>query len=632
MMRNDWKPMVLGLFLLAGCGSEANFSGGSSGGFSSASGSPVLARGEGRFFAVIEGTLSDVQPTASHILHLDPSRFRLPAGKVLLRLSVEHERGQSVRLLPGDASKVEVISDASGLLIRLAANDSFELRLEGRGAYRVLVSLMGDQDGDGDVDGSDGPATGENLGASTAVRPLDLDFGLDPRLEPLANLGESVKATASFLGHATPGSTVFIEPQGRVQARAASIPVTVDEHGDFTFQAPLENGENSFRAVAADSFGQRAEAGALAERVSTSSEPPASITEDKKDRIWLLDVHNNNYLFRGPLPLTSLEDTGRVDFASLIAVMNERLEDQHAPISKLPAEFDFTEISLITNQVTDSKSHGDEGNSLYLIYQSILGTAPARPSVDPSNPSSLFTRPLDNAASSGPAFDQTVGGDTYRLHPSVIWQPVAGNASKNDPTTVKDGESGYETIVRGTFPIVWIAPDLNQPVRQLSNALSNVSVATRTLHQLMAEDHRQSRPHIYYFHCVNGHDRTGMLSTTYVLSAYGPSFQYQLSKAYEYGQMGTYRRSSLPAGVEARRNVWDRLEELVPKTGKLKSKYMQAVQALAFFYYHPGDTGIQKAPKLTRLAPTVPLWEAGYEFASPPEILETPDHYLKVRP
>lgn len=628
-MTNDWKPFMLSLLLLAGCGSSADFSGGGQGALGTSPGSPVLARNDGRFFAVIEGTLSDGQPTASHSVRLDPNRFTLPAGKVLLRLTVEHERGQAVRLLPGDVSKVEATSDASGLLVRLRANDAFEVRLEGRGDYRVLVSLVGDTDGDGDVDGA---TAGENLGVSTLVRPLDVHFGLDPRVEPLANLQESVKATASFLGHATPGSTVFIQPQGPVQARAAAIPVAVDERGDFTFQAPLENGENSFQAVAVDSMGQRSEAGASASRVAESSEAPASISEDKKDRIWLLDVHHNNYLFRGPLPLTSLDENGRVDFASLIEVMNERLEDQGAPIRKLPAEFYFTEVSLITNQVTESKSHGDEGNSLYLIYQSILGAAPAQPAVDPQNPSSLFTRPLDNSATSGPAFNQTVGADTYRLHPSVIWQPVAANSSGKKPTTVKDGEKGYESIVRGTFPIVWIAPDLHQPVRQLTNPLSNVSVATRTLHQLMAEDHRQDLPHVYYFHCVNGHDRTGMVATTYVLSAYGPSFQYQLAKAYEYGQMGTYRRNSLPAGVEPQRNVWDRLEELVPNSGALKKKYMQAVQALAFFYYHPEGAEIQAAPPLTRLAPTVPLWQAGYEFAPPADILETPPDYLKVRP
>ena len=634
-MTNDWKSIMVSLLLLAGCGSSADFSLAGPALLGSSSGGQLLARSDDRFFGVIEGALSDSQPTASHQLRLDPNRFTLPAGKVLLRLTVEHEREQSVRLFPGDVSKVEVVTDASGLLVRLAANDSFEVRLEGLGAYHVLVSLVGDRDGDGDVDGVDlaraGSSQAENLGVSTLVRPLDVHFGLDPRVEPLAGLQESVKSTASFLGHTSPGSTVFIQPQGMVQARAENIPVTVDENGDFTFQAPLENGENSFQAVAVDSFGQRSEAGALATRVAESSEPPASISDDKKNRIWLLDVHQNNYLFRGPLPLTSLDENGRVDFASLIEVMNERLRDQGAPITTLPAEFDFTEISLITNQATDSKSHGDEGNSLYLIYQSILGQAPARPSEDPQNPTSLYTKPLDNSATSGPAFSTNVAGQAYTLHPSVIWQPVAANSSGKKPTTVKDGESGYESIVRGTFPIVWIAPDLSQPVRQLTNPLSNVSVATRTLHQLMAQDHRQDRPHVYYFHCVNGHDRTGMMATTYVLSVYGPSFKYQLAKAYEYGQMGTYLRNSLPAGVDPRRNLWDRQEELVENSGKLKKKYMQAVQALAFFYYHPGSTGIQAAPTLTPLAPTVPLWEAGYEFASPADVLETPPDYLKVR-
>ena len=181
-MTNDWKPFMVSLLLLAGCGSSADFSGGGQGALGTSPGSPVLARNDGRFFAVIEGTLSDGQPTASHSVRLDPNRFTLPAGKVLLRLTVEHERGQAVRLLPGDVSKVEATSDASGLLVRLRANDAFEVRLEGRGDYRVLVSLVGDTDWAGDVDGADGATAVENLGVSTLVRPLDIHFGLDPRV------------------------------------------------------------------------------------------------------------------------------------------------------------------------------------------------------------------------------------------------------------------------------------------------------------------------------------------------------------------------------------------------------------------------------------------------------------------
>lgn len=215
-MTNDWKSIMVSLLLLAGCGCQRGFFPGWASSARLLVRRPVThpTRSDNRFFGVIEGALSDSQPTASHQLRLDPNRFTLPAGKVLLRLTVEHEREQSVRLFPGDVSKVEVVTDASGLLVRLAANDSFEVRLEGLGAYHVLVSLVGDRDGDGDVDGVDlaraGSSQAENLGVSTLVRPLDVHFGLDPRVEPLAGLQESVKSTASFLGHTSPGSTVFI--------------------------------------------------------------------------------------------------------------------------------------------------------------------------------------------------------------------------------------------------------------------------------------------------------------------------------------------------------------------------------------------------------------------------------------
>lgn len=631
-MRYDWKRMLLGAILVAGCGSGGQ---GSTTGPSgpAAAGGQILARTDGGHFAVIEGELSDLQPLALHRLSLDPTLFRLPSGVVTFNVKVEQERGKSIQLRLTDTSKGQPVALEDGLQIRARLGEVLEVQVSGSGDYRLLVSLAGDTDGDGDVDAADGPAVGENLGVSTLVRPLQLHFALAPGPEPLAGIQESLDTTAHFVGQASPGATVVIQPLGLVQAKASPIPVTLSPTNSFAFSAPLVAGENAFSAIATDSFGQQAEAAAQVDQVAQTSETLESMSEDKKNRIWLLDVHANNYLFRGPLPLTSLEETGRVDFASLIEVMNERLEKQGAPITTLPQEFDFTEISLIGNRATTSSSHGDEGNSLYLIYQSILGGTPARPVADEQDPTSLYTRPLDNSATEGPAFTQVVKGKTYTIHPSVVWQPTSANPTGQEPSTVPDGAGGYATIVRSTFPIVSIAPDLAQPLRALTNPLSNVSVVAHTLHQLMEQDHSQGRLHVYYFHCVNGHDRTGMAATAYVLSARGPSFNYDLATAYKYGQMGTYLEASLPAGIDKERNIWDKLEEDNKKTGRLKSKYMQAVQALAFLYYHPPASGIQEAPPLTRNAPSVPLWEAGYPFAPSAGVptLATPPDYVHVR-
>ena len=354
---------------------------------------------------------------------------------------------------------------------------------------------------------------------------------------------------------------------------------------------------------------------------------------DKRNRIWLLDVHANNYFFRGPLPLNSLEDSGRVDFPALVQVMNQRLVQEGAPLSALPTEFNFVEIALITNQVTASTSHGDEGSALRLIYRTILGSDPAVPPTDSNFPTSLYTLPLDNAPRAGATFSETVDGITYTIHPSVAWQSVAGNSSE-PPTTLQGGTSGYETVLAGTFPIVSIAPDPTHPKRELTNPLSNVSVAARFLHRLMEPDHSHDLPSIYYVHCINGHDRTGMVTTAYVLSAYGESFDYDLATAYQYGQMGAFLPGSLPPGVEANRNYWDKLEADNKNTGRLKKRYMQAVQALAYFYHHPDGALIPQEPRLAKQLPARSLWEAGFRFgdSAATPIHETPSHYLRVRP
>lgn len=626
------KRWLLGVFLLAGCGStgDSEFQGSGS---TNGSASQVLARGQSGTFAVIEGHLSDSQASAWHRLKLEPGLFSLPGGQVTLIVRLEQESGNSLRLRLTPSLKNQVIALADGLQFRAQLDDLVELEVFGQGAYRLLVSLAGDSDGDGDVDLADGQGFEQNLGVSTRVRPLELHFALDPGPEPLAGLQESLDATAHFSGRVSPNSSVVIQPSSSVQAKTESIPVHLNPDNSFSFRAPLAPGENQFNTVATDSFGQQAEASALVSQVAESSEPPASISEDRKNRIWLLDVHANNYLFRGPLPLTSLDESGRVDFPSLIRVMNARLVQEGAPIPSLPAEFDFVEISLIGNRATSSASHGDEGNSLYLIYQSILGGTPQRPVADEQKPTSLFTRPLDNAPASGNPFDQVVDGQTYRIHPSVIWQPISANSTGLKPTTLADGSDSYATVLRSTFPIVALAPDLTQPLRALTNPLSNLSVATRTLHQLMEQDHIQERVHVYYFHCVNGHDRTGMVSTSYVLSAYGPAFNYDLATAYKYGQNTAFLPGAVPPGVDARRNFWDKLEEDNKNTGKLKKKYMQAVQALAYLYYHPEDGKIQKEPALAPNVPDVPLWNAGFPFASAANAptLATPADYVHVR-
>lgn len=619
-------------------------------------------------FAEITGQLSDARPSQTHTLRMGSGLFTLPSGSGLVKLTLEHESDQAVQLQgPPGFTRV-----GEGLLGPFTLRDTFNFQVTGRGAYRILVSLAGDIDGDGDVDGSDATAStpngialqvadltgdgrldandasiaAQNLGVRTLVRPLVLQVGLDPAREPFAHLSETLNAAPSMLVKVLSGNLFGQNPPliSAVESTYTPVaekviplfmPVAAPESPILALgESNLPLGENHVAYAARDEFGQRVESSALVERLDQPSEPPASLPVDKRNRIWLLDVHANNYLFRGPLPLTTLEETGQVDFPTLVHVMNQRLAQQGAPISTLPGEFKFTEIVLITNQATKSTSHGDEGFAVHQIYKSILGSDPAWPPDDPTMATSLFTGPLDNKVVEGATFTQMVDGNPYTIHPSVTWQPVAANPTNQAPTTVEGGANGYKTIIRSTFPIVFIAPNPGNPQRQLTNPLSNVSVATRYIHQLMQEDHTQDVPHIFYLHCVNGHDRTGMLATTYVLSAYGKNFNYDLATAYEYGQMGTFLPDALPNGIAPNRNFWDKLESDVEKTGRLKSKYMQAVRALAYLYYHPAGSKIQKAPALSATAPAVPLWQKGFTFGNSAEspIEETPSDYLKVRP
>ena len=608
------RYLLAGALLVLGCGSTGQFSNPSFSG--SDVPSVVVPDRYGRYFAVIEGALSETRPSAVHRVRLDADLFNLPSGQVTLLVQLE-QAGQAIGLRLGEGSKGEASRQGDSLVVAAGSGDTLELQVSGLGEYRLLVSLAGDRDGDGDVDLVDGPA-GLNFGVSTRVRPLEVRFALAPGREPLSQLGESLDATASFVGRTAPGASLRLEGSGRT--------IPVDGNGDFAFDAGLTAGENDFVVLASDDFGQQAYGSAAVDQVAESSDPPAAMSDDKKNRIWLLDAHANNYLFRGPLPLTSLEPGGRVDFASLVAVMNQRLVQQGAPISALPSEFDFTEIALISNQLTNSVSRGDEGASLFKIYSSILGSDPLQPPVDADRPTSLFTRPLDNTAT--PGVDVVVSGHT--LHTDVIWQPVSGNSISGEPKASPGGDKGYDRMVSTTAPIVHIATQA--PASGLSGPLSNISVTTQKVHSLMEQASPVNRPHIYYMHCVNGHDRTGMIATAYVLSAYGPNFGYDLGPAYEYGQMGAYLPGSVPAGVDARANFWNVLETANADTGALKKKYMRAVRSLAQLYQQRSK--IQEAPALTATVPAVPLWEKGYQFtpAAGVPTLETPADYQKIRP
>jgi hypothetical protein len=296
----------------------------------------------------------------------------------------------------------------------------------------------------------------------------------------------------------------------------------------------------------------------------------------------LLDVHFNNYLFRGPEPLKG----DRIDFETLIRSMNQRLKEEKAPIDKLAPKFTFTDVALIGNRV--------EAEPLLQEYATIVGAS--QTTSPPEN--GLTMPPIDTSITSGVSLDVTVDGTKYSITPSIVWQPLSG--SKLETGVVSGNHKEYLDYTAPALRVV--AASNTQP----KGGAPNVTRVVSLLEEYMSRP-SSGVPNIIYFHCMNGHDRTGMVSTAYVLGTYGQSFNYNLDTAYKYGQMGTYLDPNNSAYKG--KNYWSTFDK-----GELKPSFMNGVLAAYFYYSHDPSQTSPSPPRMSTAALSTPLWEAGYQF------------------
>ncbi len=347
------------------------------------------------------------------------------------------------------------------------------------------------------------------------------------------------------------------------------------------FQAPVSRAQEATGPVQVASSPKPLASQDTVSSGLSSNVPPLT---QNLNRIWLLDVHNNNYLFRGPEPLKG----DRIDFETLIRSMNQRLKEEKAPIDKLGPKFTFTDVALIGNR--------DEAQPLLQEYSTIVG---ASQTTSPPE-KGLYMPPLDTSVTSGVSLDVTIDGTKYSITPSIVWQPLSGSKSE---TGVDSGN--HKEYLDYTAPALTVVPASNT---QPKGGAPNVTRVVNLLERYMSQP-SSDVPNIIYFHCMNGHDRTGMVSTAYVLGTYGQSFGFNLDTAYKYGQMGTYLDPN--DSTHKGKNYWSTFEK-----GELKPSYMNGVLAAYFFYSNDQSQESPSTPKLSTAALSTPLWAAGYQFSN----------------
>ncbi|MHC4789419.1 MAG: Ig-like domain-containing protein, partial [Planctomycetota bacterium] len=254
----------------------------------------VFARLEGQVQAGAEARVA---------IHLRPEDFA-PArtGKTMLGLHLQAAEGSGL-----DPDVVEALSNGQPVNPRYARNDTgvtdslalveflagdYELAVRGQGntggAYVLDVFLVGDVEGDGDVDRADtrairgmyGRSTAQagieptadanldgvvssfdvaqhirNLGAATSITVLSLAAGISPA--PTATLPDGTPLTAdpspSIAGVTAPGATVELDLDGDGFDDGSA---TADAAGSFALATTLVEGVNALQVRARDAFGQ----------------------------------------------------------------------------------------------------------------------------------------------------------------------------------------------------------------------------------------------------------------------------------------------------------------------------------------------------------------------------------------
>ncbi|MDX2037498.1 MAG: Ig-like domain-containing protein [Isosphaeraceae bacterium] len=163
--------------------------------------------------------------------------------------------------LPGDANGTGVVDDAAIKAVRSAM---------GAKAGGNRYNFAADANRDGIINAFDLNAARRNRGAKTTVAPV-----ISANLEPATDTGLQDRITTAssvkFSGSTTPGATITYL---NLNAAVGPITTTADSSGNYTLDAALTPGSNTFQVTTNDVFGQQI-TGTIAPVTLSESAPAA---------------------------------------------------------------------------------------------------------------------------------------------------------------------------------------------------------------------------------------------------------------------------------------------------------------------------------------------------------------------
>ena len=279
-------------------------------------GRQLMTGGAGDTIALSTGTIAAVNGTTSSPFVVESGHFTAPKGHLVLGVDVVAATGSTlqpqiasisqgslhvattgaprgpqphVKGSTADSTPHAVLATLNlphkGTTFSASFTTKVVATAKTNGAYLLGYYLPGDVNGDGKVDPSDlatikslvgktvndsayqfdadsnrdGKITmadykiaKQNLGVSTTITP-DFTANLDPSAQTSAGLRITNQSSVAFTGTAAPGAMIsYTEQSGQTGTTTAQA----DSSGNYSITVPLIIGTNTFRASAADAFGQ----------------------------------------------------------------------------------------------------------------------------------------------------------------------------------------------------------------------------------------------------------------------------------------------------------------------------------------------------------------------------------------
>ncbi|WP_268121660.1 hypothetical protein [Roseivirga pacifica] len=208
-----------------------------------------------------------------------------------------------------------------------------------------------------------------------------------------------------------------------------------------------------------------------------------------KDMVFMVDQAGSNLLFRGNSPLAPAKVANGpqpIDFDTLHAYMEDRYDTQTGTTGKFPKKGDYVLVDVCL------LSPNSEAGSITQEVESFLDAKGK-----PGTMADLADRAFF------PTTPQTVSGSSGILGQMCNWviQPDASRGSTDDAYDQKSSKLLYDYM-----------------------------------------NTANDKPYVYYIHCASGHDRTGIVASTYLMRQYS---SFGLSEAFIYGTT----IAKLPAGI-----------------------------------------------------------------------------------